>query len=169
MTFKNIPRHQPQQQQINTRINLRFQPDETLQPNFDPRAVPTKRVFQPTYTTRSPYSVSIKPSLAYSPHTNFNPGNSRGPVNGALNAVNDESSLRNLGRAIEKARTNAYIPSSSSDLYNANTTVTSSPSQQPHPNLFNKMEFEEIGNFHPNIGNATFHNHTRTQLRSQEN
>ena len=161
--MKTIPQHTVHND-INTRMNLRIQPNEMLQPNFDPRAVPTRRVFQPIHNSRTPYSTELQNHLAYTPESNFNPGSTRAPVNGFLNAIGKESELKNLNTKLTSNQSNIYIPSSTSDLYN--TTVVGSQSVQPHPNLFQQFSFERKDLFHPEIGNQTFNNSTRSQLRA---
>jgi hypothetical protein len=117
------------------------------------------------------HSEKIQSYPVYSVESNFNPSNTRGPSSGFFNNIHTESLLKNQGIALQHgAEQGVYVPSSKSDLYNNNTTVVSSPSVQPYPNLFYQPVFSNHP--HPNlennnvIGNNHFYNHTRTQLRN---
>ena len=91
-----------------------------------------------------------------------------GPVSGFINNVQLESNLRNQTYALNRGNDKTtYVPSSDSDLYNV--YIPSSPSEQPHPELFSTPVLNQ--QLHPNIQNAPhigkdrFHNSTRVQLR----
>jgi hypothetical protein len=152
--------------EFNSRINSRQFPDSPLEPNFSPRSVPTKYTTFPMVNQRKPEIEPKIPYIKYDGSYLFNPGTSRAPISG-LN-INLETNLRNQTIALQHgASQNVYVPSSTSDLYNV--SVISRPSIQPHPKLFTKPQFDQ--SIHPNvsnidIGNSTFFNHTRTQLRN---
>lgn len=153
--------------ELNTRIESRMFSDSPLEPNFDPRPVPTKQSVFPVVNRRKPVNETRIPYPDYSQKAVFNPGNDRAPVSGYINNVDTETVLRNQAFSLQKDDKNVYVPSSNSDLYK--TTVVSKPSQQPHPNLFATPVFSNRQ--HPNIentqiGNDKFFNHTRTQLRN---
>ena len=159
--------------EINNRYQSRQFSDQGLEPNYDPRPVPTKYSLFPI-VDRRPIHSNQSPIQSYPVHSvqsNFNPSNTRGPSSGFFTNVDTESFLKNQGIALQHgADQGVYVPSSKSDLYNSNTTVVSSPSVQPYPNLFYQPSFSSRP--HPNlennmaIGNNTFYNHTRTQLRN---
>lgn len=153
--------------ELNSRMTERQFPDSPLEPNFSPRSIPTKYSHFPIINRRKPMNEPIIPYLDYNSNVNFNPGSSRAPPSGFLNNVDVETVLRNQTVAIQRADQNIYIPSSNSDLYNVRVSMTG-PSEQTHPLLFEKPQFD--GRIHPNvagsdIGRDQFFNHTRTQLR----
>jgi hypothetical protein len=82
--------------------------------------------------------------------------------------VDTETILRNQTFALQHgAEQSMYVPTSNSELYKVNVVV-SNPVEQTHPLLFTKMEHSNRPhqNLSNNIGNNTFFNHTRTQLRN---
>lgn len=96
---------------------------------------------------------------------NFNPGTAKAPVCGYIRNVDVETVLRNQTFALQRADQNVYVPTKDSELYNVR--IISKPSEQPHPLLFTKNEFNNnIHNENDKIGKDYFYNHTRTQLRN---
>lgn len=152
--------------ELNSRLSERHFPDSPLEPNFDPRPVPTKYSLFPIINRRAPVRESAIPYIGYNVNVNFNPGSSKAPRSG--NNVDLETVLRNQHFALQHgADQNVYIPQSNSDLYK--TSVVSRPSEQPYPLLFSNMQFSSSP--HPNVANSIigrddFCNHTRTQLRN---
>jgi len=155
--------------ELNCRILERNEPQSALPPNFSPRPVLSKYARFPMLDARMPSSVPITSNFNYSAASNFTPPIMKtGPVSGFINNVNVESELRNQNYALQRgAGQNVYIPSSESDLYKV--TVSSKPSIQPYPGLFEQPNFNQSP--HPNVcdsdhvGNEMFRNNTRTQLR----
>ena len=152
--------------ELNTRIKDRQFPDSPLEPNFSPRPVPTKYSHFPIINRRKPMNEPVIPYLDHNTNINFNPGTHRAPPSGFLNNVDVETVLRNQTIALQRADQGIYVPSTNSDLYNVR--VVSRPSEQTHPLLFERPQFD--GRLHPNvagsdIGRDQFFNHTRTQLR----
>jgi len=152
---------------LNDRIQNRQFPDQALQPNYDPRPVPTKYSHFPVIDRRK---MNIETPLAkyldYATETNFAPVSKKGTVDGFLRNVNTESSLRNQYFALQKGADQAiYVPSSSSDLYGFQ--AVGRQENQTHPSLFQKFSFDHTpnANMNPAIGGDRFFNHTRTQLR----
>lgn len=156
--------------ELNQRILERSVPDEPLPPNFTPRPVLSKYALFPMLDARKPATVPIQPNYNYSIESNFTPPVMKvGPVSGIINNIPLESELRNQTYALHKGNDNAvYVPSSESDLYKV--YIPSTPSEQPHPELFHQPTFSQL--IHPNIqnnpqvGNDRFHNNTRTQLKT---
>jgi hypothetical protein len=154
--------------ELNDRISSRHFADSHLEPNLGSRAIPTKYSHFPIVNRRTPAKEPVLPFIDYNSNANFTPAVSRGPVSGYLNNVDTETILRNQVFANQRgADQNVYVPSSTSELYNVR--VVSRPMEQTHPLLFTKHQFNNA--VHPNnqdrrIGNETFFNHTRTQLRS---
>ena len=155
--------------ELNLRLLERNEPQYPLAPNFTPRPVLTKYSLFPILDARMPCNVDIEANYNYSLETNFTPPvGKNAPVSGFINNVNLESDLLNIHHALQKgAGQNVYVPPSNSDMYRV--TVPSRPSEQPFPGLFEPSSFSKSA--HPNIessphvGNMTFHNNTRTQLR----
>ena len=155
--------------ELNDRLSQRHFSDSPLEPNYDPRPVQTKRTLFPIVKNARH---TTEPSLqypVYNTSANFNPGNRIAPTAGFRQNVDVETVLRNQTFALQRgASQSVYVPSSASELYNV--SVVSSPSIQPHPDLFAPHTFSNQA--HPNlagvnIGNDRFFNHTRTQLRNQ--
>ena len=155
--------------ELNTRILDRFHPDFPLQPNFDPRSVPTKYSHFPIIDMRTPAKENYKQYSAFSTQSNFVPLGRAGPIEGYLNNVETESMLRNQFFALQKgADQGVYVPSSQSELYNVKV-VSNTREEQPYPELFknyNQGIYTADKNADPSIGSDRFNNHTRTQLRS---
>lgn len=152
---------------LNKRISERQFPDYPLEPNYDPRPVPTKYALFPIVDRRTPPK---EPRLDYPTHdtyANFNPGSAVAPIKGYFKNVDTETILRNQAFSLQNTSHNQYVPSSKSDLYNV--FVVSEPTEQPYPLLFSKHDLTK--NLHPNvesskIGKNIFFNSTRTQLRN---
>jgi len=156
---------QERTEELNRRLFDRIVPSSVLRPNFDPRPAATKRTKLPVVDERVPHK--SKSYLDYSPEAVFYGGNSKAPVEGFLANISKENDLRNQIRPLQRSDPlSTYIPDSSSDLYN--TMVPTRPDTQPHPLLFNRFQYASAPQFVPQIGNDTFHNHSRTQLRNLE-
>ena len=154
--------------ELNDRIQSRYFPDSPLQPNFDPRPVPTKYSHFPIINRRTPLKEPVIPYLDYNSNINFNPGTQRAPPSGF--DIELENQLRNQYFALQHgADQGVYIPSSNSDLYQVTLPLGSQRESQPFPDLFSKPEFDNLPNpnvVNTNIGKELFNNHTRTQLRN---
>ena len=104
----------------------------------------------------------------------FAPIQSKGPTDYFLANVDAESTLRNQFFALQHGADQAvYVPSSSSDLYRVQVPTHSHPDAQPFPSLFsaNQINSDYRTTTNPyidesHIGKDTFHNCTKTQLRS---
>jgi hypothetical protein len=159
--------------ELNTRINTRHFPDSPLEPNFDPRSIPTKYSKFPIVNRRKTMNEPVIPYLDHNISINFNPGSQRAPPSGFINNIDTETMLRNQTFALQRGGNQGiYIPSSQSDLYNVRVPNGSLNEPQPYPDLFNRSKFEH--SIHPNlngnkIGKDRFFNHTRTQLRDMDN
>jgi hypothetical protein len=151
--------------ELNTRIQSRFVPDNALRPNYDPRPVSTKYALFPTIDRKTPsekLSMEYLGGLGSTP--SFSPLINNSPF---IRNIDTETILRNQTVALQNGiGQSVYVPSSNSDLYN--TTVVSRPSEQPFPDLFVKPTFStNIPHIATqNIGKSDFFNFTRTQLRN---
>jgi hypothetical protein len=160
--------------ELNERIYERNKPDSMLEPNFDPRPVPTKYALFPIVDRRAETNERIIKMPNYMQQYNFNPGTSA-PVSGYVANINCENNLRNQYFALQRgAGQDLYMPNASSDLYNsASNTAFANPSrpreEQPYPRLFEKVQYKNENLpfiVSTPIGQDRFYNHTRTQLRN---
>jgi hypothetical protein len=155
--------------ELNVRMSTRHFPDSPLEPNFDPRSVPTKYSRFPIVNRRKQFNEPVIPYLDYNQSVNFNPGTHRAPPSGFINNIDTETILRNQTFALQRGgEQGIYIPSSQSELYKVHVPMGSINEPQPHPDLFSRQLFDQTP--HPNvqgnnIGQDRFFNHTRTQLR----
>jgi len=154
--------------ELNDRISSRHFSDIPLEPNYDPRPVPTKYSHFPIVDRRVPATVKKTVHLNHHVELNFNPGSRNAPASGYFANIDTETILRNQAFALNHgADQSVYVPSSKSDLYNV--TVVHRSSEQPYPGLFDRPQFKTTispnisGSLH--IGADRFNNHTRTQLR----
>ena len=154
--------------ELNQRTVERQFADKPLKPCFDMRPVPTKYSTFPLIDRKKP---AKEPHINYLDHSldsNFCPNISKGPADGFLKNVGIETVLRNQYFALQKGADQAvYVPSSTSDLYRF--TAVGRQEEQPYPTISTQYKFE--GRVHPNlvsgkIGQDTFFNNTRTQLRN---
>uniref|UniRef100_A0A6C0D2W1 Zasp-like motif domain-containing protein n=1 Tax=viral metagenome TaxID=1070528 RepID=A0A6C0D2W1_9ZZZZ len=154
--------------ELNQRLTARHYPDIPLEPNYDPRPVPTKYAHFPMVNRRTPRNEAQLKYVDYDSEMMFYPGSSKAPVSGYVSKVDLETILRNQTFALQHgANQSVYIPSSQSDLYKV--SVISNQTIQPYPLLFERQMFSNT--IHSNLENTTigrdaFYNHTRTQLRN---
>lgn len=154
--------------ELNDRISSRHFPDSPLQPNFDPRPVPTKYAHFPIINRRTPLKEPIVPYLDYHMSVNFNPGSQNAPPSGYFNNIHVENRLRNQHFGLQNgADQSVYVPSSNSDMYRVVLPSGSQLDPQPFPSMFEQGTFDTSShNESPMIGKDVLHNHTRTQLRN---
>jgi hypothetical protein len=155
--------------ELNERMVERQFPDKPLEPNYDPRPVPTKYSRFPIIDRRKPIKEALKHYDDYEVEKNFAPMTFDGPVSAYMNNIDTETSLRNQFFALQRDSVQGtYIPSRDSELYNV--TIVSKPSEQPFKDLFSYGTFDQNPNpnvaGNPPIGKEKFFNHTRTQLRN---
>jgi len=102
----------------------------------------------------------------YNSETTFFPGTDKPHFNGFSTNIDRESILRNQFFALQKADQSRYIPSSNSDMYLLNKH-NSYNIMDKNNKSFTEGNFNE---FNPNIsnkiGNLTFNNSTRVQLKN---
>lgn len=151
--------------ELSNRISERNVPSGPLQPQFSIRPVSTKYDMMSIVDRRAPSSVPIQRVPTHNVATNFNPGNAQAPWEGFAANINDESILRNQIFAIQNCDKAAYVPSSTSDLYEVK--VEGRKEEQTHQSLFVE---DELPPFNPNpdrtkVGHAFFHNYTQLQIK----
>jgi hypothetical protein len=151
--------------ETNKKLYDRNVPSQMLQPYLDVRPVATKYSHFPIVDPRKETHVQLNQTPTFSPHTVFQPGNTKSPWSGFVANVNKESELRNQIYALQKCSQAVYVPQSTSDLY----TYAYNPKQtsQTHQLLFQENTFCE---FDPNpdkekVGTFLFMNPTRAQIK----
>jgi hypothetical protein len=105
---------------------------------FSPRPVPTKYTKQPILDVHVTSAVPIR---GLGPPVEFLPGDSA-PFNGF--AVDVESSLRNIDFALQRHPMAAYVPASTSSLYQV-AAPPPQPLKQPYPQLFARVVTRNSG------------------------
>jgi hypothetical protein len=162
-------------EELNQRTYERNVPDIVLEPNFDPRPVPTKYSIFPIIDRK------VQVDAVTYPNYNNEFTGSNAPVSGYFQHIDDETSLRNQ-YPLDKSDKNVYVPSSKSDMYgipvmydkfdagnwqknNIYPFLSYQQTVQPHPALFEQMVFKPHVSF-DSVGNNLLNNHTRTQLRN---
>jgi hypothetical protein len=141
--------------ELNTRINGRIFPSQTLQPLFDVRPVSTKYTFFQTFEEQPFSNTPIIQYNQYSQENVFNPGN-RAPIDYFMNNVDTESKLRNQFMALQKSIQSTYVPELNSSLY--------------ENDMVYKKEFAptecKTNTLNTNLAPNTFYNYTRYNLRN---
>ena len=141
--------------ELNTRLNGRIFPSQSLPPLFEVRPVSTKYTFFQTVEER-PFSMTpIIKYNQYNQETTFNPGN-RAPIDYFMNNVDTESKLRNQFMALQKSIQSTYVPELNSSLY--------------ENNMVYKKEYAQTecktNTMHKDLAPNTFYNYTRYNLRN---
>ena len=152
-----------QDQVLNERIAERNYPSTVLQPQFSQRPISTKYSLMPILDRRAPTKVPIEPNAVYDIKEVLNPGDREAPWSGFAANIDVNSSLRNQFFALQKCEQSSYIPNSTTCLYEVE--VTGRQEKQPFPGLFKQENFDTFNPNTCNLGNATFNNSTRTQLK----
>jgi len=162
-------RQQERTDELNQRIEQRFYPNTPLQPLFHPRPSMTKYSVFPTIDLRKDCSVHLNTYLEYSTSTSFAPLASKAPVDNYFRNIDVEMDLRNQYFALSSAPQRHFVPSSNSDLYRNRSVSGPLNDTQPYPSLFDAPTFDT--SIHPNmvvnphVGQLSFFNATRAQLR----
>lgn len=151
--------------QLNERIYERNVPSSTLQPQFGIRPVATKYEMLPIFDRRMPASIPIKQEVPYNIEATFNPGTAQAPWSGFAENVNNESRLRNQFFALQTNGQAAYVPSSTSDMYQVNVNSTIKVNQ-PFPSLFKDPALAPFNPDENNIAINVFDNCTRQQVKN---
>ena len=158
--YTNLERNQ----QLNERISSRNVPSEPLQPFYSSRPVSTKYSKLPIIDQYKQANVPMMIAPNFNVGTVFNPGNAEAPWSGYASNVDVETVLRNQTFALQKGDRAFYVPSTNSDLYKID--VYGKPENQPFPGLFVEQRLEPFNPNTYNLGNDTFNNPTRQQLKN---
>lgn len=162
--------NQERANELNERLYKRNIPSSVLQPSFSLRPASTKYDHMSIFDKRTgnqSTSVQIKRQPTFNVNTTFNPGNSTAPWSGYATNVNDESKLRNQFFALQKCEQSNWVPSTNSDLYNV--VVVGRKENQAFPYLFAQDTYNQFNPNTQNLGNDLWNNHTRQQLKNNEN
>jgi hypothetical protein len=162
VTLHNFEQHNT----MNKTIANRNFPSNNLAMNFSFRPVNTKYTLMPTYNHQIESSVPINNREVYDVNSTFFPGTRKPHFCGFATNVDRESTLRNQFFALQKADQVAYVPNSSSDLYENNINF---PTHNANLDALLLFKEESFNDFNPNIsnsiGNEIFYNSTRVQLK----
>lgn len=150
-------------EELNDRVLNRNIPSQPLAPQFSMRPASTKYAIMPIVDNRVVPETPIIPRPIYNIEQVFNPGNAQAPWSGFSTNIDNESSLRNQFFAIQNCPQSEYIPSSNSDMY-VNVAVGRQERQQ-FPMLFEEQSFSKFDPNTCNVGNDTFGNCTRQQMK----
>ena len=153
------------QQVLSDRMYERNIPSQPLKPEYTPRAEQTKfTILGKSETNKDRIRTKFDTYINYTPSTIFNPGTANAPWYGFASNINTESTLRNQFFALQKSDQSHYVPSTTSELYNARQMPQFT--KQEHPELFRQEEFNQ---FDPNtckIATQLFNNHTQQQIKN---
>jgi len=152
--------------ELDARLAERQFPDRPLQPNFDFRPVPTKYSYMPVIDRRAKPQVPIVKYDLHNTATNFSPATRNGPVGSYLANIDLETVLQNRHVSLQHgADQGVYVPHSSSDLYGF-SAVGRQEDMGERSMIFDKYSLNtKVSDVARQVGNDTFHNNTRTQLR----
>lgn len=151
-------RNDPMEQQINKKHYSHQVFPQPIEYKFNPRPEETRHVKFPALVNKSAFNmVAPNTQLAYVPNAQ------QGTFVGFSSNIDDETILRNQTFALQKSDKAAYIPDSTSDLY-----VDSVKNIHGHPEKHqllwdNYAPLPSMRYVANQIGNDTFHNHTREQ------
>ena len=151
--------------ELSARMFMRNVPNKEVQMYFDPRAVQTRFQLFPCEDSRQHVNEPIIMTDHYDTTKNFLPG-TRAPFEGYAKKVEDESKLRNIMFPLQRGHASQYIPSTKSDMYNADVAGSSNKLCNRHTLLFNESELPKINRNPHNIATDTFFNHTRQQVKN---
>ena len=111
-------------------------------------------------TTMQNIDTNISNKLDYNYSAGMHPGTSRGPIQGFMQNVDFESSLRNQFFALQKCDQSNFVPNSNSDLY-VETTIQTTPYKDNHGLLFKTHSYKNNKNVKKE--DYLFNNYTRFQ------
>ena len=149
--------------ELNKRLNTRFFPSQELQPNFDPRPVPTQYTHFMIHNPINQYKEQLRTYPEFKTSQVFYPGNAKGPIQTALQNVDIESLLGNRFMALQKNDQAFFIPSMHSSLYNHVDGLKSKPTGV-EANLLPTSLVKNVDKC--NLAPKTFNNSTRHNLKN---
>jgi hypothetical protein len=150
--------------EISDRFYDRNLASRQMQPKYIGRPVSNRRTIMPVVDTVKKSSIVKGKFDEYNMKKDFHPGVG-GPYNGYCNNVDVESRLFNRFMTLQKCVKNKYVPDTSSDLYNS----IMAPQPEANPKFKYVQKVDKLFEFDPNscnLGNETFHNHTRQEQKN---
>tara|TARA_B100001540_G_C15723614_1_gene604254 strand:+ start:421 stop:939 length:519 start_codon:yes stop_codon:yes gene_type:complete len=151
--------------EISSRFYERNIPSQQMGASYFGRPVTTYGVTFPNIDCVKASTVAKSKFPVYCQHSIFNPGQAA-PYNGFAKNVDVESQLHNSFAPLQKAPQSKYIPSSKSDMYNANyLTQTTKQTNIKHNLLFKETNFKSYNPNNCNLGHKIFNNHIRQQIK----
>lgn len=123
---KSRPCNYERDNELNNRINTRYFPSITLEPNFETQPQSTKYTFNKKERTARSHNVvdtskKSDETIIYKEFTTpnvFFPGDSRAPVSYLINNIDTETILRNQNNVLTKKDIKQYLPANRTQLYN---------------------------------------------------
>jgi len=153
--------------QLSNRIYSRNVSNMPLQMNYDPRPVNTRFVQFPIIDCHLPSNTPCERRPVYNSRHNFAGSSQSLPFNGFQTNVDTESKLKNIVFPLQSCPQSQFIPDSKSDLYNTSyLTPRVETTKMTNPLLFTQEKFSPFNPNMCNLGNDTFNNHTRVQLKN---
>jgi hypothetical protein len=148
--------------ELNQRIMSRIMPSQELAPAFSPRPEPTKYSQFKTHTKKLTNNIPLRKYDYFNTNNVFFTGNTKPPIQFALDNVDLESRLRNQFFALQKNDQAFYIPDTTSQLYNHDNKIQGLPNQHDTQKINYTIETNTKCNLAPN----TFNNSTRYNLKN---
>lgn len=150
---------------INRDIELRNKTNAVMQPNLSFRPTSTKYAIFPIFSSLEKPLEQEYP--VYNQTNHFYPGNSKPHFSGFATNVDIETNLQNRIYALQRDSRAVYIPASTSSLYNNYNVINDINNNISNGLMFNEEHFNPHNPNDINVGNDTFHNSTRIQLKNQ--
>ena len=153
-------------QELSNRLYDRNIPSHQIGQAYFSRPVDTYATVFPILDCHKPSTVTKAKFPPYSQRQVFNPGQAA-PYEGYSKNVDVESALHNSFHPTQKCVQGKYIPSSGSDMFNANYLIpTSRPVDMTNKLLFKKEQFSAFNPNQCNLGHKLFYNHIRQQTKN---
>ena len=158
--------HNERTSELSKKMYERNIPSTQLNISYNPRPVPSRFIHMPTADYRKPTNTPCTKFQTFNTRNNFAPGSSL-PFEGYQSNVDTESVLRDIIFPLQKNTQSKFIPGTNSDLFNASyLTQTNRPVNMSSTLLFSEHQFETFNPNTHNLGQNTFNNATRTQLKN---
>jgi hypothetical protein len=159
--------HQNRTTELSNKMYKRNVPNTPLQMNYDPRPVETRFVRMPIIDCHLPSNTPCERRPIYNTRFMFAGSSQTLPFNGFQSQIDTESTLKNINFPLQDCPQSKFIPHSLSDLYNTTyLTPAIEKTKMTNELLFNQEQFAPFNPNTCNIGENTFHNNTRIQLKN---
>ena len=153
-------------QELSNRMYDRNIPSHQIGQAYFARPVDTYATVFPILDCHKQSTVAKATFPPYCQREVFNPGQAA-PYEGYSKNVDIESALHNSFHPTQKCVQGKYIPSSRSDMFNANYLIPASrPVNMTNKLLFKKENFNVFNPNQCNLGYKIFNNHIRQQTKN---